>query len=120
MCLETVSVLFEGADATDSATQAAQHWIVRERLPGLRIERSPTPPEEGAMGCTAATILTVILGSASIVELAKSLHNWLIARRPKLKVSIVVGKKSVQFEGENLPDWCSVLEQVTSAVKEIQ
>jgi hypothetical protein len=114
---ESVSVVLDGPDANEASVRAAQDWIVRERLPGLRVERETAPPPEEAMGVTVASVLSVVLGSASVVQLAKSLHTWLIARRPKLKATIMVGKKKIQLEGENIQDWNSLLDHIKSVLE---
>jgi hypothetical protein len=117
---DAVSIMLEGDEANEQSLRALQDWLRRERLPGLQVERPAAPPPEGAMGVTLTAILSVVLGSASVVQLAKSVHTWMTARRPKLKAVIVVGKKRVELVGENVQDWNSLLEHIKSVLEALE
>jgi hypothetical protein len=93
----------QGPDATENTTLDIQDWLRRERLVGLQIERESGHPEEGQMGAELVPILSVVLGSAALVELVKCLHVWLTVRRPRVKIKVTIGNRLAEMEADNLP-----------------
>lgn len=101
----------QGSDATEETTIAVQDWIRREQIEGLRVERKSAPAVEGQMGIDPLTALSVVLGSAAVVELVKSLHVWIRARRPKLKIKLKVGDADLEIDAQNLQDQRVLIEK---------
>jgi hypothetical protein len=116
---EGLPILLEGPEANEASVQAMRDWVRRESL-GIRIERPTLPAQEGTMGADLATVLTAILGSASVIQLVKSLHTWMIVRRPKIKLTIAIGKDKVQLDGENVEELDSVLSRMPSIIDAVK
>jgi hypothetical protein len=115
-----VELELQGPDAAQSTVRALQDWVRRERIEGLRIEPRRRPPVEGQMGVDPTTILSVVLGSAAAVEmareLAKSLHIWLETRRPRLKIRVRLNGSEVEIDGQNLPEQQVVIDKVLALI----
>lgn len=107
----------QGSDATEETTIAVQDWIRREQIEGLRVERKSAPAVEGQMGIDPLTALSVVLGSAAVVELVKSLHVWIRTRRPQLKIKLKVGDSDLEINAQNLPDQQALIERALTIAK---
>lgn len=106
-----------GRDATENTILGLQDWIRRERIEGLRVERKTGSPAEDQMGLDPGTILSIVLGSAAVTELVRSLHVWIQARRPRVKIRFKVGDAEIELDTENLPDQQATIDQVLALVK---
>ena len=67
---------FQGEDANEKIILDAQEWFKQEDIEGLMIQRKRSQPGENEMGPELETILSVILGSAGFIQLAKSIQTW--------------------------------------------
>lgn len=100
---ELIISLESGPDATERTTIDMRNWIKQEKIPTLdSVERLVDSPKKGEMGIDPATALTIVLGSAAIVELVKSIHVWIQTRRPKTKMKITSGDKTIDIETNNV------------------
>ena len=93
-----------GEDANETTLLAFQDWIKREQVEGLQARRKSGKPEKDEMGFDSGTILSVVLGSAAVVELVRSLHVWMKMRKPKVRMKLKTKDKEVEVDAENLPD----------------
>ncbi|MHC4657106.1 MAG: effector-associated constant component EACC1 [Planctomycetota bacterium] len=109
-----------GADANEQSILGLQDWIRKERISGVQVERKTAPPVKGEMGVEPLTILSVVLGSAAVIELVKSIHVWLTVRRPKLKISLKVGQSEVEIDAINLPEQERFVEKVLEKLKPVE
>ena len=105
--------LLEGQDATQSTIFSLQNWIKQEKIDDLEeLTVKTSPPKEEEMGVEPVSILAVVLGSAAVVQLVKSIHVWIKSSKPKVKMKIIVNSKTIEIEAENLRDTQSLVEQV--------
>src|SRR5262245_38608568 len=95
----SIQLFVGGPDASEKTIQDLQEWVNGE--PGLRANLEPRPAEAGHMGALSG-VLSVILGSAAVVNLVQSIHVWIKARRPKLKITIRKDGSMVEIDAENL------------------
>jgi hypothetical protein len=109
-----------GTDATESSVLSLQDWIKNESITGLQSQRKTAPPAKGELGLELLPVLSIILGSAAVVELVKSIHVWLKYRRPKVKVKFRVGPSEVVIDAENLPQQQEFVEKVLAKMGNIQ
>src|SRR5262249_28068357 len=115
-----VPVLLEGPAANLSSLQAVQDWLRKERLAGLAVERKSSLPPEHAMGGGIETALAAIAKSAkTVLGVLKSLHTYLTATRPKLKIVMVVGDSRVELDGQNLTDLQPITDHVRTVLREL-
>ena len=112
-----IDLELKGADADENTTLALQDWIRRERVKGLQVERAASPAKEGQMGVDPVTILSVVLGAKAVVELVKSIHVWIEARKPKLKLKLDIGGSVLEIDAANLPDQQVLVEQALELVE---
>ncbi len=108
-----MEVELTGTDATEETTLSLQDWIRNEQIAGLRAELRTGRPKEGELGAGLSGALSIISsGSATAVELTKSVYKWLKALKPKLRIRLVRGDMQLEIDAENLPE----LEKVLSTV----
>ena len=111
-----------GPDGTEKTVSSLQDWLRKERIAGAKIETKYGAPRPGEMGLEPSTILSVILGAQAMVELVKSIHVWIQARKPKAIVTVEIegdgagAKKKVTIDAENLLDQESFVENVLSSL----
>ncbi len=109
----------EGQDATEQTLYSLQDWLKQEKIKGLRIETKSSPPKTGQMGADFIPILTAFLTSAAVVELVKSIHVWIQATRPKIKIKIQIPvDKTIEVDASNLPDTQALVDQVMAMLDE--
>lgn len=108
----------QGQDATEETLFSLEDWIRQERIPELTVQAISSPPESGHMG-EPLTILSVVLASAAVVELVKSIHIWITATRPKVKVKLQIDEfKTIEIEADNLPENQLLIDKILAAVKD--
>lgn len=117
-----LEVKLEGHDATERTLYSLQDWIKQERISGLSARRKSIPPKADEMGADPVTILSVVLASAAVVELVKSIHVWIKNTRPKVKVKIqLTESKFIEIEAENLSaDPQDLIDETLEKLKEIE
>ncbi len=107
-----------GTDADEDTALALRDWLQKEQISGLLVERKSAPPKESHMGIEPLSVLSIILGSAAIVELVRSIHVWLEVRKPKLRLKLRRGQSEVEIEVENLASQQEVIESVLAKLNE--
>jgi hypothetical protein len=91
-------------------------WLHDARMPSVdQIEQQEEPPKPGEQGPTLLAILTVVRGSKAMVELVRSIHRYIEARRPKTKIKITSGKKTFEIDCTNPPS----IEELVKEAKEL-
>lgn len=98
-----IKLKLEGPEAGEESLLAIQDWLRRSDIEGLRVEREKSRPAEGEMG-DVSTILSVVLGSAAVVELVRTIRAWVGTRRRNVKIKLDVRGTKVEIEAENLSD----------------
>jgi hypothetical protein len=119
-----ITVTLEGQAVNEKAILAVQDWIRVERIPGAQVTRLSPPPKEGELGASFQPVLYVGLQTAkAVVRLAKSLHSFFLATRPKYKIKVEFGPKDrrVSFElvAEQLADLNALIAHVTSLIQDL-
>lgn len=107
-----------GTDADEDTALALRDWLQKEQISGLLVERKSAPPKESHMGIEPLSILSIILGSAAIVELVRSIHVWIEVRKPKLRLKLRRGQSEVEIEVENLASQKELIESVLAKLNE--
>jgi hypothetical protein len=92
-----------------------QDWIRRQGIPGLQVEQKPSPATPEGMG-VMSSVLSVVTSVTLLKDFVKSLFNYLVAKRQKLKVTVRTTAWEVTLDGENLPDLNAVLDRIDSYV----
>ena len=94
-------------------TNDLKRWIEQERISGVdEVRQEFEPPAVGEQGPTALAVISIVLGSAAMVELARSIHVWLTTRKRRLKVKISNVNRVVEVECENPPNTEELLQQI--------
>lgn len=101
---DNVQVDLEPTGADEQTLRSLQDWLRRERIPGMRVTPVAEPPGPEHMGADMVAALSVVLGSAAVVELVRSLHVWLRSRVPTVGVTIRTEGTEIVLDGRNLPD----------------
>lgn len=118
-----IGLELEAQETNGNTLSSLQEWIRREQIIGLkRVERpvGESKPEE--MGIDPVTVLSVVLGSRAVTELVKSIHVWIQATRPKVKMKMTFYLeekiiKVLEIDAENLPKIKLLIEEI---VKRLQ
>jgi|SRR5215831_12134018 len=98
-----LSVTLDGSGSV-AETGELRAWLHDARIREVeRVTQETTAPKPGEQGPTLLAILTIILGSRALVELARSLHRYIEARRPKVKLTIKTRKKLIEIDCTNPP-----------------
>src|SRR5689334_8029162 len=98
-----LSLEIEGASSV-AETAELRAWLHDVRLREIeRVTQEETPPKPGEQGPTLLAILTVVLGSKAVVALIHSIHRYVEAKKPRIKIKIKAGKKSVKIDCTNPP-----------------
>lgn len=114
--LQEIDLVLDAKDgSSEQATDDLYRWLNMEE--GIRVKRERGAPEEGSMGIDPLSILTVVLGSAAAVKLAESLHVWIENRRPKIKIRIVNGDRSIEIETNNVESQQELIEKINSILE---
>ena len=83
-----IDINIHGPKATDE-TASLLRWLQSERLREVNsLQRKEQPPKPGEQGATLLAILTVVLASPAVVKLVESIHRWIDATRPSIRISI--------------------------------
>ena len=61
-------------------------------------------PDEAAMSADLVTLVSVVLSSAAVVQLARAVHTWIIHTRPGVKVRLVDGTRTLDIDCINPKD----------------
>ena len=93
-----------GTEANDPTVLSLQDWLKNERVTGMQVERKFNSPQTAEMGADPLTILSVVLAAPAVVELAKSVHTWIKARKPKVKVKFKCKGNEIDVDAENVPE----------------
>jgi hypothetical protein len=99
-----MQVDLEPTGPDEGAVRSLQDWLRRERIAGMRVAPVAEPPGPEHMGADMVAALSVVLGSAAVVELVRSLHVWLRSRVPTVGVTIRMEGTEIVLDGRNLPD----------------
>jgi hypothetical protein len=67
------------------------------------VRQAETPPKPGEQGPTLLAILTVVLAGRATVELVRSIHRCIEARRPKTTIKIKTAKRTIEIDCMNPP-----------------
>ena len=112
-----IKLKLQGEGASTNTYSSLQEWIRKGSIMGLQqveAQVGQSPPQH--MGMDPVTLLSVVLGSKAITELIKSIHGWIQATRPKVKIKINVDPKgemvtSLEIDAENLPEIKQLLDE---------
>jgi hypothetical protein len=106
-----LTVDIEGVHAV-AETAELREWLRKARFRDVEsITQQEQPPKPGEQGPTLLAILTVILGSRALAELVRSIHRYIEARRPKTKIKIKSGSKTIEIDCTNPPPLSDLVEQ---------
>jgi hypothetical protein len=95
-----------------SETADLQEWLRDAHIREVeRLTLEEAPAKQGEQGPTLLAILTVVLGARATVELVRSIHRYIDARKPKTKIKIKLGKKTVEIDCTNPPPLPELVEQ---------
>lgn len=111
-----IKLQLEGPEADEQNLMALQDWLRRSDIAGLKVERDKSRPAEGEMG-DVATILSVALGSAAVVEMVRAIQMWIGTRRRKVNIIIDINGKKVEINAENLADDEAVTHTAEKVIK---
>jgi hypothetical protein len=104
----------DAAQATD-----LRSWLHDGRLAGVqRVSQLERPPKPGEQGPLLLPLLTVILASPAAVVVVKSVHRYIEARTPKIKITIKQGSKSLTIDCVNPPPIAELVEQAKTLFDE--
>ena len=113
-----LSINLEGTGSVAETTELLT-WLHESRIKGVEnVAQDETPPAPGEQGPTLLAILTVILGSRAIVELARSLHRYIEARTPRTKITLKTGKQTIQIDCTNPPPLPALIAQAKTLFRE--
>jgi hypothetical protein len=105
---EAMEIELNGGKSDDDAA-ALLAWLRDEKLPGARFERSRASIAPGAMGGELLPIITAVVSSPLLLELAKCLVTWITVRRPKGRIVIREGGREtiIETSGDLSPETIS-------------
>jgi hypothetical protein len=112
--MSDISVRVEVAEAPNPEHEvlALQDWLRLARVRGLRAERETQPRAPSDMGPELLPIITVVLSSTVLAELARALHAWLTSRRRKVAIEVEVEGRRIRLESESGESVESLLKRV--------
>jgi hypothetical protein len=101
--MSTLSIRVEVADAPNPEHEALalEDWLRLARVRGLRAARHSQPIRLGEMGPELLPILTLVLSSTVLAELARALHGWLTTRRRKVAIELEIEGRRIRVESES-------------------
>ncbi len=101
--MSEVEVQVEGTDDNVELASDLSSWIKEARIKGAsQIKQEVSVPGEGEMGGTLLAAISVILGSAAMVELVKVLCRWIELQHGPVSVTVKDSQgRSVTIEAEN-------------------
>lgn len=107
-----MDIVLQGADESNEC-QDLVYWLKRERISGASFTQQRGDIKPGEMGAELIPIITAVLAGPAIVELVKSIHEWIKHRRPKCRVAIRLNDGTeFEFDGEGI----SNIESLAAAV----
>jgi hypothetical protein len=103
----------EGRNATAEAAEL-RDWLHRARPKGLQeLRQQEAPPRPGEQGPELLAVLTVILAGPATVALVHTLHRWIEARKPRVRIKITTPEqKIIEIDAENPPSTEELTKQV--------
>ncbi len=96
-----VDIFMTSSPEREDSLRSLSAWIAQDNnLP------DPEPPKEMAskgdyLGLPLGDILSIVLGSAAVVQLAKAVHTWIIATRPMVSVKLKLFDKEIEIKAKN-------------------
>lgn len=100
-----------GPESDEAILISLQDWLQKEQITGSIIGRKVHEPKEGDMGIEPSEILSIVLGSAALVELIKSIHVWLNVRKPKVSIILRKDNCELEIQGKNLRNIDEIVEK---------
>jgi hypothetical protein len=104
------------SDDSPLDTSNLQDWIRREDIDGLAIQRRLLPGPEGTMGDAGST-LEIVLGSAAVVQLVRSIHVWLKTRRRNVKIHLKTNDTDLRIEIDSPDDEQAIVKKAEGLIK---
>ena len=101
-----LEIKIEGQGITEQTLFSIQDWIKQEGITSVTPQIKTSPIKKGEMGGELSNVLSVVLtSSGKIIELFRSLHNWILSRNIKVNLEISNGERSIKISSENLQDF---------------
>jgi Effector Associated Constant Component 1 len=108
-----ISIAVSGSDAA-AETAMLRDWLHEGRLKDVEsVDQVETPPKLGEQGPELLAILTVVLSAKATLELVRSIHRYIEARRPKIEIEFKTAGKSFKIKAENPPSVSELMAQAS-------
>ena len=92
-------------------------WLREERIPGLDPQQKQGPNVAGTQGAELVAILTAVLSSGAVVALAQSLHVWIKAKQPQIRLKVTIPRKGTfEIDAKNAHDEASLIAQFRTLI----
>ncbi|HEV7881461.1 effector-associated constant component EACC1 [Bradyrhizobium sp.] len=98
-----MELLIEG-DGSGSVEEIRElrEWLHEERLTDVRgLSQKTRPPKPGEQGPELLAVLQVLLATPAVLALVGCIKAYIIAKRPKTKITIKTEKGSVTIDAQN-------------------
>ncbi len=112
-----IEIILAGQDSNEKTLRHLKAWIDKQIVDtDIKLEWPEIPPDN--MGMDAGAILTVVMASPILIKLAEAINTWILARTPKLEISITESdhNRKVTINTEN-PDGIKDLDKILEWTK---
>ena len=96
-----VDILMTSSPETADSLRSLSAWIAQDHnLPDPESPKDMSSTNEH-LGLPLGDILSIVLGSAAVVQLAKAVHTWIIATRPMVSVRLKFSDREFEIKAQN-------------------
>jgi hypothetical protein len=82
--------------------RALHNWLREARLDDIQsISQKILPPKPGEQGPELLDVLQIVLAAPAVITLIKCIKDYIVATRPKFKITVKTEKGSVTIDAQN-------------------
>lgn len=108
-----LTLKIKGQESLKETTELVR-WLREERIREVSsVSQVEEPPKLGEQGPTLLAVIGIVLGAKATIELVKSIHHWIDARKRKITIIIVTKDKKILIDCENPPDIIDLISSIS-------
>ena len=99
-----MQILIESNDSEENlwAARDLSRWIVEANIPDVHAYQNRASIGEGCMGGELLPAIAVVLGAPGTAVIINCIKDWMLARRPRIKINIKHESTEISIDADNV------------------